>query len=57
MSGKQDKKLRRQASKITEAIQFRGQDILNGIKETWTLEERKVLTDWLMDDEAGRWGE
>lgn len=57
MSGRQDKKLRQQASKITEAIQFRGQDLLNGIKETWTLEERKVLTDWLMDDEAGRWGE
>ena len=31
-------------------------DLIHGIKESWTKAQRQELADWLMDEEAGRWG-
>ena len=59
MSNRQDKKadrkMREVAKSMEETIQFRAQDMLNGIKETWEVAERESLCAWLMDEKAGKW--
>ena len=56
MNSKLEKRLRRQAKQASETIQFRAEDMLNGIKESWTDEEIDGLIVWFKDKEAERWG-
>jgi len=53
---KQEQRMRAQAEKMSEMIQFRAVDMLNAIKDTWSDEEKDALIKWIKDPEAGEWG-
>ena len=53
---KQEQRMRAQAEKMSEMIQFRAVDMLNAIKDTWSDEEKDALIRWIKDPEAGEWG-
>jgi len=53
---KQEQRMRAQAEKMSETIQFRAVDMLNAIKDTWSDEEKDALIRWIKDPEAGEWG-
>jgi len=53
---KQEQRMRAQAGKVSEMIQFRAVDMLNAIKDTWSDEEKDALIRWIKDPEAGEWG-
>ena len=68
---KQNQRLGEAAKTITEGIDLSGLakkaleesanslsavDMIHGIKKSWTRPQRQELCDWMMDEEAGRWG-
>lgn len=55
-NAKQEKKLRKLVRQATATMQMTAENVLNGIKDDWSLQEREILAKWLLDDTAGRWG-
>lgn len=56
-NAKQEKKLRKLVRKSVEGLEMNSVNILNGIKESWSDDEKDVLINWLKDPEAKGWGE